>query len=68
MSLSLIDPAQHKQLFLDDYAVEETKGLRRSLHQPMKCGPLLRPDTGRGQRSLQSRSSPQWNSLTGVWQ
>ena len=33
-----------KQLFLDDQAVEEMKGLRRRLHQPEKKGPTPAPE------------------------
>ena len=63
-----INPVQHKQLFLDDGAVETMSGVKRSLHPPRKCGPVLRPDRSRGQTALQSRSVPQWNSEKGMWE
>ena len=63
-----IDPYQHKQLFLDDHAIESTSGLERVLHQPEKAGPVLTPDRSCGQISLQSRSVPQWNPEKGLWE
>ena len=68
MQLSLINPAQHKQLFLDDYAIDKTLNIKRTLHQPKKCGPVIRPDRSQGQTSLQSRSAPQWNSEKRTWE
>ena len=38
------------------------------MHRPKKCGPVIRPDRARGQRSLQSRSAPQWNPDKGIWE
>ena len=68
MKLSTINPAQHKQLFLDDHTIESLSGVKRTLHPPQKCGPVLRPDRSREQISLQSRSVPQWNSEKGIWE
>lgn len=68
MSLSLIDPLKHRQLFLDDYAIEKMERVKRTPHQPRKCGPAIRPDRSRGQTALQSRSVPQWNSEKGIWE
>ena len=63
-----IDPTRHKQLFLDDHAVEHMEGVERVLHQPEKQGPVLRADVDRGQNEVQSRNAPQWNSPKGVWE
>lgn len=57
-----------KQLFLDDYCVEETRGVRRVLHQPRKCGPVLRPDPSLGEIWVQSRNVPQWNPEKRLWE
>jgi hypothetical protein len=63
-----IDPTQHKQLFLDDHAVQGMEGVRRRLHQPEKQGPVLRADVSHGQNDVQSRNPPQWNSDKGLWE
>ena len=68
MESSFINPARHKQLFLDDYAIESMSGAKRTLHPPQRCGPAIRPDRSREQVSLQSRSAPQWNSEKGIWE
>ena len=68
MEPTFIDPKKHRQLFLDDHALEETIGTYRTLHQPEKVGPVVRPDRARGETGLQSRISPQWNSEKGVWE
>ena len=57
--VKLIDPLRHRQLFLDDHAIEETTGPRRTLHQPTRHGPVLRPDCDRGEKYVQSTSTPQ---------
>lgn len=56
MSLNLINPKKHRQLFLDDFAVESVEGAVRTLHSPKKWGVVLHSDGN------QSRSCPQWNS------
>ena len=68
MSLSLIDPKKHRQLFLDDYAVEKKIGVKQTLNPPTKCGPVLKPNRSIGETSIQSRSAPQWNPEKGVWE
>ena len=55
-----IHPERHKQLFLDDHAVESAAGVTRTLHQPEKQGAVLRGDVSAGKTGVQSRSSPQW--------
>ena len=62
MSLEMIDPKTHHQLFVDDYAIESTSGTSRTLHSPKKWGPLI---NGGG---VQSRSNPQWNSDKKLWE
>jgi len=66
--LKLIDPLRHRQLFLDDHAIGEAVNLRRILHQPTKYGPVLRPDRDRGEKYVQSTSSPQWNPERRCWE
>ena len=57
-----------RQLFLDDFLVAENRGLKRRLHQPERCGPVMTPDSDAGQIALQSRSSPQWNTEKKLWE
>ena len=66
--MKLIDPLRHRQLFLDDHAIGEAINLRRTLHQPTKYGPVLRPDRDRGEKYVQSTSSPQWNPERKCWE
>ena len=61
MAGELIDPKQHRQLFLDDGAVESKKGVKQTVHPPKKWGPLIRG-------GVQSRNSPQWNPEKGLWE
>ncbi len=61
MSLDMIDPKKYRQLFLDDYAVEEMTGITRTLHSPKKWGPLING-------GIQSRTCPQWNSEKELWE
>jgi hypothetical protein len=49
-----------KQLFLDDQAVEEMKGLRRRMHQPEKKGPVLKADVPSDGEWVQTVSAPMW--------
>lgn len=64
----MLDVTKHKQLFLDDYAIESMEGVKRTLHQPDKQGPVLRADVDAGQTAVQSRNSPQWNSDKELWE
>ena len=68
MDDGLINPAKHRQLFLDGGAVETETGTTRSVHQPLKVGPVVRPDQSRGETALQSRMSPQWNAAERRWE
>lgn len=64
----MINPAKHKQLFLDDSAIAARQGLTRQLHEPYAHEPVIRPDQSVGQVSVQSRSAPQWNTEKGLWE
>ena len=68
MEPSLINPVRHRQLFLDDHAVEKTYGVKRALHQPQKDQPVLMPDRSLDQVLVQSIDEPQWNSEKKVWE
>ncbi len=68
MSRDPIHPHRHKQLFLDNGAIEAMSGLQRVLHRPERCGPVLRPDHSRGEKHVQSGSVPQWNSEKSLWE
>jgi len=63
-----IHPDRRRQLFLDDGAIESMSELRRSLHQPARCGPVVRPNRSRGEMHVQSGSAPQWNPDRGLWE
>jgi len=65
---AMIEPARHKQLFLDNGAIESMSGVKRVLHQPTKHGPVLTADRSQGETSVQSRSVPQWNPGKGLWE
>ena len=49
-----------KQLFLDDFVVQEMQGVRRTMHQPEKKGPVFRPYIALDGRYPQTRSAPVW--------
>ena len=68
MGETLLKPAEHKQLFIDDHAIHSMSGVSRRLGRLEKLGPVLRPDRSRGQTGLQSRSSPIWNPEKGLWE
>ena len=63
-----IDPTRSRILFLDDSAIKNMSSVRRTLHQPVKRGPMLKPDTSIGQSTLQSRSAPVWNPDRSIWE
>ena len=64
----IIDPAKYKQLFLDDHAIENLKGIRRILHQPKKYGPVIQPDRSKDQTLVQSSTCPNWNPEINRWE
>ena len=61
MALDLIDPKQHRQLFLDEHHLESTQGTTQTLHPPKKFGPLING-------GVQSRSAPIWNPEKDLWE
>ena len=56
-----------KQLFLDDHLVHEMHGLRRTMHQPVKRGAVLKADTPSDGSLVASVSSPMWIPDEGVY-
>ena len=48
------------QLFLDDYIIEQTHRLTRTMHQPVKRGPVIVPDQP-WETVLQTRCAPAWD-------
>ncbi|MBT3344971.1 MAG: hypothetical protein HN712_11805 [Gemmatimonadetes bacterium] len=61
MSQSMIDPKKNRQLLIDDGAIETADGVRRVLHEPIKCGPMIRG-------GVQSRTPPMWNPEKELWE
>ncbi|MBP86918.1 MAG: hypothetical protein CMJ64_09400 [Planctomycetaceae bacterium] len=49
-----------RQLFLDDHIIERIDGLKRTMHQPVKRGAVIKPDQ-EWETSLQTRCSPAWD-------
>ena len=46
-SLSATEPADigsRRQLFLDDFIIEDIDGLTRTMHRPVKHGPVLKAE------------------------
>ncbi len=64
----MIDTSQYKQLFLDDYAIESTEGVKRTLHSPEDSKPIISPDRSRGEEEATGRTPPQWNSEKSIWE
>lgn len=57
-----VDIGLHRQLFLDDFIIEMTEGLKRTMHQPVKRGAVIRPDQP-WESTLQTRCVPAWDEL-----
>ena len=55
-----------RQLFLDDFIIQETTGLNRTMHQPVKKGAVIRPDQP-GENWLQTRCKPAWDEEAGCF-
>jgi hypothetical protein len=68
MAQQLIDPKAHKQLFLDDHAIERTFAIERKLHEPTRKGPVIRPDLNMGQARVESWMAPLWNPDKALWE
>ena len=58
MTHDLIDAKTHKQLFIDDHAIERLYAMRRTLHQPDRKGAVLQRDRDMGQVRVASFRSP----------
>ncbi|MBM4005035.1 MAG: hypothetical protein FJ295_17400 [Planctomycetes bacterium] len=56
-----------RQLFLDDHGVAQISGLTRTMHQPTKRGPVLKPDVPSDGSLLELRSAPQWDQEQQVY-
>lgn len=56
-----------RQLFIDNYNIEEMSGITRTMHQPVKKGAVIRPNWLEGENSLQTRSAPFWDPLEEVY-
>jgi hypothetical protein len=54
-------------VFLDDAKVERIRNLKRTMHQPVKRGAVLKPDTEAGETMIQARSAPMWIPSEGLY-
>ena len=62
-----IDIGSRRQLFLDDFIVERLDGLKPTMHQPEKRGPVLRPVGATDGIRVQTASAPVWVPDEGVF-
>src|SRR5438105_15005708 len=53
-------PAGQRQLFLDDQGIAKLVNLKRTMHQPVKRGAVLKPDRP-WETVLQTRCAPVWD-------
>ena len=53
--------SSERQLFVDDFVIAETVGLRRTLHRPIKKGAVIRPNYPAGEHNVQTRAAPVWD-------
>ena len=56
-----------KQLFLDDFVVQELSGLGRTMHRPRKRGPVLKADIPSDGEYIATVSAPMWIPDEGVY-
>ena len=68
MTNQLIDPKSHKQLFIDDHAIERTFAIKKNMHKPSRKGAVLKADQGIGQVRVASWSPPLWNGEKDLWE
>ena len=68
MNKNLLDVSKNRQMFLDDFVLERAINTSISLHRPDSKGPVLFADKNFKQKSIQSRSAPQWNSDKNFWE
>jgi hypothetical protein len=62
----MIDPRKHRQLFLDDYVIEASDGIVKTLQPPMLCGACIEPFEGH--QTPQSRNAPCYNADADRWE
>ena len=68
MESQIIDPKAHKQLFLDEHAIERTFAIKRNMHKPSRKGAVIRPDLETGQARVESWTAPLWNPDKSLWE
>ena len=56
-----------KQLFIDDHIVERTDNLVRKLHQPDKCGVVLRPEYRWENIGTTITTAPMWDPVERIY-
>ena len=61
-----LQPGQ-KQLFLDDFIVQETHNLNRTMHRPVKSDPILKADRPSDGSMIALASAPMWIPDEGVY-
>jgi hypothetical protein len=59
-------PANERQLFLDDYLIASTSGLRKTMHPPEKKGAVVWPNRP-WETSLQTRCAPIWDERERIY-
>ena len=59
--------AGRKQLFLDDFVVQELSRLGRTMHRPRKRGPVLKADIPSDGEYIATVSAPMWIADQGVY-
>ncbi len=60
-------PLGQRQLFLDDFGIQETHNLQHTLHQPQKQGAVIRPDKFKGEEAVQIRGVPTWDPEKNIY-
>ena len=55
-----LEIGSRRQLFLDDHIIDRIEGLKRTMHQPVKRGAVIKPDQ-EWETSLQTRCAPAWD-------
>ncbi len=58
---------EQRQLFLDDFNIEEMSNLTRTMHRPQKKGAVIRPNWPEGETNIQTRSAAFWDPLDEVY-
>ena len=68
MIQSIMNTKKFKQLFIDDFIIERSINISKSLHSPESKGTVLTADENFQQVGVQTRNSPQWNSEKEIWE